>query len=84
MHGGGAKYHDYGGNHIALPNVADGLYAIKVAVFDKKICTAEELIEAMKANYVGYEKLQARLKKIEKYGKRFLELWAEKKNEKSW
>ena len=23
-------------------------------------------------------------KKIEKYGKRFLELWAEKKNEKSW
>jgi len=68
MHCGGAKYHDYGGNHIALPNVADGLYAIKVAVFDKKICTAEELIEAMKANYVGYEKLQARLKKIEKYG----------------
>ncbi len=68
MHAGGAKYHDYGGNHLALPNVADGLYAIKYAVFDKKICTADELISALKANFEGYEKLQARLKQIPKFG----------------
>lgn len=68
MHGGGAKYHDYGGAHLGLPNVADGLYAIKYAIFDNKICTAEELIAAMKADFVGYEKLRAKLKAIPKYG----------------
>jgi formate C-acetyltransferase len=68
MHGGGAKYHDYGGAHLGLPNVADGLYAIKYAVFDEKICTADELISAMKADFVGYEKLKAKLKAIPKYG----------------
>ena len=68
MHGGGAKYHDYGGAHLGLPNVADGLYAIKYALFDNKICTSEELIEALKANFAGYEKLRARLKAIPNYG----------------
>lgn len=68
MHAGGAKYHDYGGAHLALPNVADGLYAIKYAVFDEKICTAQELVTALFANFEGYERLQSRLKQIPKYG----------------
>lgn len=68
MHGGGAKYHDYGGTHLALPNVADSLFAIRKAVFEDKICTANELIDALKADFKGYEKLQARLRRIPKYG----------------
>jgi len=68
MHGGGARYHDYGGTHLAMPNVADGLYAIRVAVFEKKICTAEEMIAALTADFKGYEHLQARLRAIPKYG----------------
>lgn len=68
MHAGGVRYHDYGGTPIALPDTADGLFAIKQAVFDRKICTAKELVEAMKADYVGYEALQERLKKLPKYG----------------
>lgn len=68
MNAGGARYHDYGYAPVGMPNVADGLYAIKVAVFDKKICTAEQLIDAMKKNYEGYEKLQAQLRAIPKYG----------------
>ena len=68
MHAGGARYHDYGSSMIGLPNAADSLYAIKVAVFDKKYCTAEELIEALKANFEGYEELQAKLLSIPKYG----------------
>jgi formate C-acetyltransferase len=68
MHAGGAKYHDYGGAHLGLPNVADGLYAIKRAIFDEKICTADELITAIKADFKGYEALQAKLKHIPKYG----------------
>jgi len=68
MHGGGVRYHDYGCAPIGLPNVIDGLYAIKEAVFEKKICTARELVDAMKADYKGYEKLQAKLRAIPKYG----------------
>ena len=68
MHGGGAKYHDYGASQIGMPNVADGLYAIKRAVFEDKICTAEELVSAIKANFSGYEVLQAKLKNLPKYG----------------
>lgn len=68
MHAGGAKYHDYGGNHLALPNVADGLICIRKAVFEGKICTAAELVAAMKADYKGYEELQAKLRALPKYG----------------
>jgi formate C-acetyltransferase len=68
MHAGGVRYHDYGGTPIALPDTADGLFAIKQAVFDRKICTANELVEAMKVDYVGYEALQEKLKRLPKYG----------------
>ena len=68
MHAGGVKYHDYGGTHIGLPNVIDGLYAIKYAIFEKKLCSSKELIEALKANFKGFEKLQIKLKNIPKYG----------------
>ncbi len=68
MHGGGVRYHDYGGTHLGLPNVADGLYAIKRAVFDLKICTAEELTEAVRVNFDGHERLRMKLASIRKYG----------------
>jgi len=68
MHGGGARYHDYGGTPLALPNTIDSLLAIKLAVFEQKICSAEELIAALKADYKGYEVLQLRLKQLPKYG----------------
>lgn len=68
MHGGGAKYYDYGASVIGFANASDSLYAIKKAVFDEKLCTAEELIAALKANFEGYESLRAMLLKIPKYG----------------
>ena len=68
MHAGGARYHNYGFSQVALPNVADELYAIKKAVFEEKFCTAAELVAAMKADYKGYESLQARLRALPKYG----------------
>ena len=68
MHAGGAKYHDYGASQIGMPNVADGLYAIKKAVFEDKICTAEELVRALKANFSGFEPLRLKLKNLPKYG----------------
>lgn len=68
MHSGGARYHEYGATPLGLPNVADGLFAIKKAVFEDKLCTANELIEALKADFKGFEQLQFKLKNIAKYG----------------
>ncbi len=68
MHEGGARYHDYGGTHLALADVADSVFAIKKAVFDDKICTASELVSALKADFKGYEALQVKLQKLPKYG----------------
>lgn len=73
MHGGGARYHDYGSALVAVPNAADALTAIKIAVYEKKYCTAAELLDAMKANFEGYEKLRAKLLSIPKYGQENVE-----------
>lgn len=68
MHGGGARYHDYGSTPMGLPNTADYLFAIKKAVFDDHLCTAGELITALKANFEGYADLQKKLRTLPKYG----------------
>ncbi len=73
MHDGGARYHDYGSSFVGIPNAADSLIAIKKAVFDEKICTAGELICALKANFEGYDELHARLLKLPKYGQENVE-----------
>ena len=68
MHGGGAVYHDYGASFIGVPNAIDSLIAIKKAVYEDKICTATELIAAMKANFEGYEALRGALLNLPKFG----------------
>ena len=68
MHGGGARYHDYGSSFIGIPNVADSMFALKKAVFDLKLCSAEELLAALKANFEGYEALRGQLLKLPKFG----------------
>jgi formate C-acetyltransferase len=68
MHGGGARYHDYGAAVLGMPNAADSLYAIKKAVFEDKLCTAQQLLEALEADFAGYEVLRHQLLAIPKYG----------------
>lgn len=68
MHAGGCRYHDYSMTPLGIPNVIDGLFAIKKAVFEEQICTGEQLVEAMKANFKGHEKLQRKLRALPKYG----------------
>ena len=68
MHAGGARYHDYGASVLGVPNAADSLYAIKRAIFDDKICTKEELLTALAANFEGYETLRKKLMSLPKYG----------------
>ncbi|MBE5780287.1 MAG: hypothetical protein E7328_00475 [Clostridiales bacterium] len=68
IHAGGARYHDYGASLVGIPNAADSLYAIKEAVFERGICTAEELIAACAANFEGCEVLRKKLIALPKYG----------------
>jgi formate C-acetyltransferase len=54
---GGAKYNSTGNSGVGIGNVADSLNIIRHCVFEKKICTARELYDAIKNNWEGYEEL---------------------------
>ncbi|MDR2355821.1 MAG: hypothetical protein LBE16_06465 [Clostridiales Family XIII bacterium] len=57
MHGG-AKYNSTGDSGVGIGNVADSLNMIKHCVFDKKVCTAREMYDALTADWKGHEKLR--------------------------
>ena len=66
---GGAKYNSTGIAGIALGNAADSLQMIEHLVFDRKICTAAELQDALAKNWEGYEALHEYVKtKAPHYG----------------
>ena len=55
---------------VTYATTVDSLLAVKHLVFDKKECSMEELVRALKANWEGYEVLQAKAKfKTPKYGR---------------
>ncbi len=58
---GGCKYNSYGGTGTGLATIADSLTAIRYMVFDKKLCTARELLGAVIANWKGHEDLRQRI-----------------------
>lgn len=73
---------------VTYATTVDSLLAVKYLVYDKKVCSMDELIRALRANWVGYEKLQAiAVNKAPKYGcdeaesdamaRRVMELWTE-------
>ncbi len=73
---------------VTYATTVDSLLAIKYLVYDKKECTMAKLIEALKANWEGFEVLQARAKyRAPKYGRdddeadlmagKVMELWTE-------
>jgi formate C-acetyltransferase len=73
---------------VTYATTVDSLLAVKYLVYDKKICTMTELVQALKDNWVGHEKLQAiAVNKAPKYGrdddaaddmgKQVMELWTE-------
>ena len=52
----------------SIPTVADSLYAVKEAVFERKLCTMDELLCAIDADFAGYELLQKQLRSLPKFG----------------
>ena len=66
---GGAKYNSYGGTATGLATTADSLTALKYIVYDKKIATREEFLDAILKNWEGYEGLRQRvLNEVPHYG----------------
>ena len=73
---------------VTFATTVDSLLAVKHLVYDTGQCTLEELVKALKANWQGYEKLQAQATyKAPKYGRdhdsadamarAVMELWCE-------
>ncbi|MDO4278780.1 MAG: formate C-acetyltransferase/glycerol dehydratase family glycyl radical enzyme [Lachnoclostridium edouardi] len=67
---GGAKYNGTGPQASGMATCADSLSTIKQLVFDEKRCTGAELLQAVKDNWVGHEKLYALVNssKVHHYG----------------
>lgn len=66
---GGAVYNSSGATHIGFSDTVDSLCAIEQAVFIDKKCTFEELLNALKKDFKGEEKLhQYLIHKAPKYG----------------
>ena len=66
---GGALYNSSGATHIGFADTADSLSAIEKAVFIDKVCSFGDLLNALNADFNGYEKLHAYLiHKAPKYG----------------
>ena len=59
---GGARYNSTGIAGVGIGNVGDSLNIIDHMVFEKKICTARELYDALIADWNGYEALHQYIK----------------------
>ena len=66
---GGAHHNLSGVQMIQVANLADSLAAVKQLVYDEHVATREELLDALRKNFEGYDVLRARLlHKVPKYG----------------
>jgi len=55
-------------NPVGMINVADSLAAVKKLVFEEGVVSRETLVQALAANWKGYEHLQRRFLQAPKYG----------------
>ena len=65
---GGAIYNNFGLHGVGIANAADAIAAVKMAVFDEKKYTAEELLEAIGANFEGFSEIRNYLISCPKMG----------------
>jgi len=65
---GGARYTNYGGSGVGIPNVGDSLYALREAVFVRRQYSGAEVLAALRADFAGHEAMQAYLRALPKYG----------------
>jgi len=68
-HNGGARYNTSYIQGVGIGSMTDAVTAIKYNIFDKKRFSMQELLNALKSDFVGFEKLRdVLLKKSPKFG----------------
>lgn len=65
---GGCRYLSATSEIFGLITAADSFSAIKKCVYDDKLFTLEQLVEAIDHDYVGYEEIHRAVKNAPKYG----------------
>lgn len=65
---GGPKYNNYGLFGVGISSGADSLAAIEQAIYVQKICTPEELVQALQDDFVGHDQLRNFLMSCPKMG----------------
>ena len=66
---GGAKYNIGNGlDAIGVADLVNSVYAIKYLVYDKKLVTMEQIVEAISNDFKGYEDIQKLCLDAPKYG----------------
>jgi formate C-acetyltransferase len=65
---GGAKYNNFGAHGAGMSTAADALAAIKKVIFEDKSVKKIDLLDALHANFVGYESLRRILADCPKMG----------------
>lgn len=71
---GGAHYNSVGYVGAGIANAADSLLAVKKTVFDEKRFSMSELLDALRADFQGYERMrQYLLNRVPKWGNNNLE-----------
>lgn len=58
---GGAKYNSSGTACIGLADIVDSLMAIKSLVYDRKVYTLRQIVEAVRVNFEGYDVMRSRI-----------------------
>ncbi len=64
VHDGGALYNHDGPQGVGLADTADSLAVIKKLVYEERELSVDELITAMSADFVGFEEMRRRIRKI--------------------
>jgi len=65
---GGARYNWAVVTYQGIANTIDGVAAIKKTIFDDKSVNAQELVESLKSDFKGHEKIRQKLLKSPKFG----------------
>ncbi|HEY3396032.1 MAG TPA: pyruvate formate lyase family protein [Armatimonadota bacterium] len=66
---GGARYNYHSSAAMGIPNVADSLAALELAVFTEHRVTGAEMLQALRENFAGREELAGYLRhRLPKYG----------------
>jgi len=65
---GGAKYHAGMIDAVGVTTLSDSLAAIRKVVFEDRLCSLQELSDAMDANWKGHEKLRQACIHAPKFG----------------